>query len=140
LGRPVRLHVARQVKPDDMPYLMNACDVLLHTSVLEGSPNVVKEALMCNLPVVATSSGDVDQLLRDAEPSSVCDADAEELGEAIAACAGRRSNGREIARHLQAGTVAQQVLSIYERHAGAPLAPRPDRAAAEQPVVTAGTH
>jgi glycosyltransferase involved in cell wall biosynthesis len=140
LGTPVRLHVAREVEPDDMPYLMNACDVLLHTSVLEGSPNVVKEALMCNLPVVATSSGDVDQLLRDADPSFVCDADPEELGDAIAACAGRRSNGREVARHLQAGVVARQVLEIYERHAGAPLAPRPVAGDPEQPVVAAGTH
>lgn len=122
LGRRVRLHIAREVSPVDMPYLMNACDVLLHTSVLEGSPNVVKEALMCNLPVVATSSGDVDELLRDADPSFVCDADADALADAIAACVGRRSNGREVARHLQAGTVATQVLDIYERHARAPLA------------------
>jgi glycosyltransferase involved in cell wall biosynthesis len=121
LGRPVRLFVARDVAPDEMPLLMNACDLLLHTAVVEGSPNAVKEALMCNLPVVATAAGDIEELLAGVEPSFVCPPDAAAIVTAIEACAGRRSNGREVARRLQAGAVAQQVIAIYDRHARAPL-------------------
>src|SRR6185437_14171011 len=42
----------------EIPYFMNACDALVFTSMQEGSPNVVKEALACNLPVVSVPVGD----------------------------------------------------------------------------------
>lgn len=38
---------------------MNACDALLVTSYREGSPNVVKEALACGLPVLSVDVGDI---------------------------------------------------------------------------------
>lgn len=38
-------------------------DVMLMTSISEGSPQVVKEAMSCNLPVITTKVGDVDLLL-----------------------------------------------------------------------------
>src|SRR5207248_8366228 len=37
----VRLHVASDVEPSQMPVLMSAADCLLVTSAVEGSPNVV---------------------------------------------------------------------------------------------------
>lgn len=43
--------------------LLNKADCLLLTSKTEGSPQVVKEALCCNLPVVATPVGDVKEIV-----------------------------------------------------------------------------
>src|SRR5215218_1953914 len=58
----VRLYVATHVLPDEMPTLMNAADCLLLTSSIEGSSTVIKEALMCNLPVIATPAGDAREI------------------------------------------------------------------------------
>jgi glycosyltransferase involved in cell wall biosynthesis len=115
LGERVRLHVVASTPPEQMPILMNASDCLLLTSSIEGSPNVVKEALMCNLPVVATPAGDVETLLQGVEPSFVCPPDSDALGGAVASCvrSGSRSNGRTVAAWLNADNVALRVLELY---------------------------
>src|SRR4030065_378658 len=46
-------------KPVEVAAFLNACDCLLMTSNQEGSPNIVKEALACNLPVISIDVGDV---------------------------------------------------------------------------------
>lgn len=115
---PVRLHVAGLVPPDEMPLLMSAADCLLHTSSLEGSPNVVKEALMCNLPVIATPSGDVAELLEGVEPSFLCRPEAEDLGRALIEllAAPARSNGRSrVEGLLAADAVAARLFSLYTK-------------------------
>jgi glycosyltransferase involved in cell wall biosynthesis len=56
---PAKLILAWLVAYESIPVYMSACDVLVCTSFQEGSPNVVKEALACNLPVVSVAVGDV---------------------------------------------------------------------------------
>jgi teichuronic acid biosynthesis glycosyltransferase TuaC len=111
----IELQVASGVSPERIPLLMNAADCLLLTSSIEGSPNVVKEALMCNLPVVATPAGDVAELLEDVVPSYVCDASEASLSGALVDCLRepRRSNGRERSRRLDARVVASALLALY---------------------------
>ncbi len=47
-------------------YLDDA-DVLLLTSKWEGSSNIVKDAMACNIPVVATEVGDIKYLFGNTE-------------------------------------------------------------------------
>jgi glycosyltransferase involved in cell wall biosynthesis len=117
----LRLEVARGISPDRVPLLMNASDCLLLTSSIEGSPNVVKEALMCNLPVVATPAGDVRELLDGVTPSYVCEPSAGQLAEALVDClrVARRSDGRELSARLDARVVADALLDIYKELAPA---------------------
>ena len=51
---------------------MSACDVLVFTSMHEGSPNVVKEALACDLPVESVAVRDVSTGLKGIEGCLVC--------------------------------------------------------------------
>ena len=51
------LQVAQGFTPAQVPTLMSAADALLMTSLWEGSPNVVKEAMAAELPVVAVPGG-----------------------------------------------------------------------------------
>jgi teichuronic acid biosynthesis glycosyltransferase TuaC len=109
--------------PEQMPDHYNAADVLVHTSISEGSPNVVKEALACELPVVATASGDIPELLAGVVPSAVCEASPEVLAAQIVMClrAGLRSNGRERTAHLGLEEIAERTIACY-RSLGVTLA------------------
>lgn len=112
----LRLHVADRVKPHEMPTLMNAADCLLLTSAVEGSPNVVKEALMCNLPVVATRAGDVEELLESVDRSQVVPDDPARIAAALVECLSRpgRSNGRGVSARLSAEAIAERLKAVYD--------------------------
>lgn len=97
---------------------MSAADVLLLPSLHEGSPNAVKEAMACGLPVVAAPVGDCPELLRDCHPSALAERTEEAFTEATARvlAAGSRSNGRAIIEaSLTLETVARRVIAVYER-------------------------
>lgn len=114
---PIRLMVAENRPPDSIPLMMNAADCLLLTSMAEGSPVVVKESLMCDLPVVATNVADVREMLAGVSPSAVCGHDPSELAAALAEVlkAGRRSNGREQHPELDQDTTVKRLLEVYGR-------------------------
>jgi teichuronic acid biosynthesis glycosyltransferase TuaC len=111
----IRLEIVSNVAPEDVPLLMNAADCLVLASSVEGSPNVVKEALMCNLPVVATDVGDVSDLLAGVEPSRVVEASPEAIAAALVdqLRERRRSNGRSRVRHLDSAAVASRLFRLY---------------------------
>ncbi|HYL22440.1 MAG TPA: glycosyltransferase [Gemmatimonadales bacterium] len=119
LGRtlPAELVIAWGVPHDDIPYYMNACDALVFTSMQEGSPNVVKEALACDLPVVSVPVGDVPIRIAGVAGCELC---ADEHPETIAAAlertlrrGGRAGGGRAAVRELDERLLTQRVIDIY---------------------------
>lgn len=64
------------VSRDMVPTYMNACDLHLLTSDHEGSPNSVKECIMCNVPVVSTNVGNVKEMIGDIDSCYVAENDA----------------------------------------------------------------
>src|SRR5262249_18704986 len=60
-GIQVELHQLSGVPHNEVPVWLNASNVVLLTSATEGSPNIVKEALACDLPVVSVDVGDVGE-------------------------------------------------------------------------------
>lgn len=97
---------------------MCAADVLLLTSFSEGSPNVIKEAMACNLPIVTTDVGDVHERLDNLEGCFVAEEDsAQKLAECLkqALAFSGRTNGREalIEQGLTTQLVAKKLISTY---------------------------
>ena len=67
---------------EEVPIWMNSCDMYLLTSDEEGSPNAVKEAMACNLPVVSTPVGNVPDLFNNVSTCYMSsDFNAEQLAE-----------------------------------------------------------
>lgn len=64
-GLNVELVAVYDKKPSEVATYMNAADCLLLTSWSEGSPNVIKEAMVCNCPIVTTDVGDVNERLEN---------------------------------------------------------------------------
>ena len=55
------------VNHEDIPLWISASDILVLPSLSEGRPNVVLEALSCEVPVVATDVGGIPELMVDGE-------------------------------------------------------------------------
>lgn len=100
-----------------MPVWMNACDALLLTSRHEGSPDVIKEAIACNLPVVSTDVGDVRERLEGIGGCFICEDDRPEsvayhLDHVLQLL--RRLDAQTAARELDESTLTQKVIEVYE--------------------------
>lgn len=117
----LRLAVAAAVAPPEMPVWMSASDVLILTSRGEGSPNVVKEAMACDLPIVSVDVGDVAEIVRGTRHCRVCADRAEALADAlveVVSARPERSDGRERSAQLDDMTIAARIVDIYERARG----------------------
>ncbi|MFB6180087.1 MAG: glycosyltransferase family 4 protein [Halorientalis sp.] len=111
----IELHTLSGIAHDEMSQYMNAADVLLLTSNREGSPNTVKEALACNLPVVATNVGDVAERLDGVSYSRVGQSEAELVdGLCRALAADERSNGRQAAAAVSLDAMAEEICAVFE--------------------------
>jgi teichuronic acid biosynthesis glycosyltransferase TuaC len=117
LDVPVELLILFGHPQHQGPLYMNACDVMLLTSDWEGSPNVVKEAMACNMPIVSTDVGDVREITRGTRNCCVCPQEPSVLAEKIATILenGERSEGRGKVSHLSLENIADQLIAIYQQ-------------------------
>jgi teichuronic acid biosynthesis glycosyltransferase TuaC len=113
---PARLLVGWEMPHRQIVELMNACDALVLTSMQEGSPNSVKEALACNLPVVSVPVGDVAARLQGVAGCELCPDDRPETiaaGLLRVLRRGSRVEGRSAVQHLDERLLAQRLIEIY---------------------------
>lgn len=68
---------------DDVPRLLAAADIYVNSSLLEGTPVSVLEAMAVGLPIVATSVGDTSHLLEGDAGILVPPAESEKLADAL---------------------------------------------------------
>ena len=105
---------------EEVTLLMCAADAFLMTSLTEGSPQVIKEAMACGCPIVSVDVGDVKERVEGLEGCFVSDSrDPNDLANLIgkAFAFGRKTDGRKkiVADSLDNRLVAKQLFEIYER-------------------------
>jgi len=114
----VELKIIYNIDHSQMPVYLNATDVLLLTSKWEGSPNIVKEAMACNLPVVATKVGDIEYLFENTEGYYYTDSDPDKLAEKINHILDNdiKPNGRQriIDLKLDSESIAEKLIQLYK--------------------------
>ncbi|MBE0676652.1 MAG: glycosyltransferase [Bacteroidales bacterium] len=115
----IELRYLSGIPHKEVPHYLNAADVLLLTSEWEGSPNVVKEAMACNCPVVSTDVGDVRWLMEETGGCFITSNDAGDVAAKLRAAMdfNARTEGRKriMSLGIDSGSVAERIRLIYER-------------------------
>ena len=114
-GMEAELIVATGLPQSKVVQYINASNALILPSIAEGAPNVVKEAMACNVPVVATNVGDVEQVIAHTEGCSVCTRDAEAMAEGLekALLHSERTTGRADILQSDHMVTLKRVLAMY---------------------------
>jgi glycosyltransferase involved in cell wall biosynthesis len=96
---------------------MSACDALVLTSRVEGSPMVIKEAMASNLPIVSVRVGDVPEIIGATPGCALVECDVAAIAAQLVTVLRerQRTDGRERIAHLRHDRVAQRVRTVYER-------------------------
>lgn len=113
----IELHYLEDVPNEEMAVYYNAADVVLLTSTREGSPNVIKEAMACNAPIVATSVGDIEEVIGNTAGCFLVSFNEKDVAEKLSKALAKndRTNGREQILHLKDEEIAFQLLTEYQR-------------------------
>ena len=115
------VHVLVGVPHEKVFLYLNAADVVVLPSLWEGSPNAIKEAMVCNCPVVATDVGDIAWLCGNDPGHYLCEFNPKDVAEKIQLALSfsetvGKTNGRKRAESigLDSRQVALKILTIYQ--------------------------
>jgi teichuronic acid biosynthesis glycosyltransferase TuaC len=114
----IDLHFLNEVPNVQLPFYFNAADVVLLTSLWEGSPNVIKEAMACNRPIVSTNVGDIETLLKCVDGCYLTYFSPTEIKQKLTlSLEFSATNGHEKISSLQLDSVsiANKIVSVYKK-------------------------
>jgi glycosyltransferase involved in cell wall biosynthesis len=119
-GMDVELVVAYKQPYEKVPLYMNACDVIVLPSENEGSPQVLKEAMACNLPIISANVGDVPDVLSGVDGCYICERDPACIAEKMRLILERpsRTKAREKTQRYELSSIAKRIVKVYQEVAG----------------------
>lgn len=99
----------------------NSAEVLLLTSYHEGSPNVIKEAMACNRPIVSTDVGDVKWVLGNTEGCYIATFDPQDIAQKLKkaiyyaeTCHYTKGRERILELGLDSESIAGRIAKVYK--------------------------
>ena len=116
INKKIEVHFLKNIKNEEVLYHYNASDVVLLTSIYEGSPNVIKEAMACNCPIVSTNVGDICQIISRTEGCYITSFDPIEISKKIInAFDYTKTTGRKDITKLRREKIADRLKNIYRK-------------------------
>ena len=112
----IELHSLINIKNEHIPVYINASDVVLLTSLWEGSPNVIKESMACNRPIVSTDVGDVKYMIKKIDGCYVTSFNEEDIKQKIIlALEFSETQGRNRIKQLEfdSNSIAKKLIAHY---------------------------
>lgn len=106
-------HSPYPLNPSEVPLHLNAADVLIHTSIKEGSPNLVKEAMFCGCGVISTNVGDVRKLFNGQEGCRLVTFSSREISKVIDNWHTKEWDRSRSLSWLTEESIAKELLKIY---------------------------
>ncbi len=110
------------ISHEDIPKYLNSVNALAVSSYMEGSPNVIKEAMACNCPIVSTDIGDVSWVLGNTPGCYIASFHpgdySNKLQEALdfSIQVGRTKGDERIFKlGLDSESIAKQIFNIYKK-------------------------
>jgi teichuronic acid biosynthesis glycosyltransferase TuaC len=97
--------------------LLCAADLMLLPTKSEGSPQIVKEAMACDCPIVATDVADIAVLLNNTAGTFLSSFNPQDLADKInkAVAFGKRTNGREFIKKYDNDVIVKQIFELYKK-------------------------
>lgn len=114
-----RLVELKGFNKDELLQIFNGADMLLMTSFSEGSPQIIKEAMACNCPIVSTDVGDVKLVVGDTKGCYITSFEPNDIAEKIVKVLEFRekTNGRERIKKLglDSNNIANRLIDVYKK-------------------------
>ena len=80
-----RIHWIGRVKNEELPAILNQSRAFALSSLIEGQPRVLIEAMACGLPIIGTKAPGIRGLIQHEATGYLCDTDADSIAAAISA-------------------------------------------------------
>lgn len=105
----------RAKSQSELNLYFNAVDAMVFTSWSEGSPNVIKEAMASNTPIVSVDVGDASDVIGNTKNCFVVRDSPDEIALFLYKIieSGDRSDGRVTVSDLELGHVAERLERVY---------------------------
>lgn len=111
------LELTGKYSKEEMIMLMHAVDVALMTSHTEGSPQFIKEVMICGCPIVSVDVGDVKEITSGIDGCYIAERSPEDIAEKLklALNFNGKTQGRQhiIELGLDNKQIAQKLVNIY---------------------------
>lgn len=103
---------------EDLNFYYSAADLLVLTSLHEGSPNVIKEAMACDCPIVSTDVGDVRKNIEGIDGCHIVSFEPTDVAEKIGSTINYgKTNGRKrlIELGLDSISTSNRLIEVYKK-------------------------